>query len=208
MPLDPALLATYLAACVVLILTPGPDLMFILGQTLAGGPRRGWAAALGVCLGALGHIGLAAAGVAALLAAEPALFAALRLAGAGYLIWLGIGALRDAYRGSPALRPAAPARHVVLQGALTNLLNPKVALFFVAFLPQFVSPGRASPAVQMLLLGPLLPILALPVFALVIAGAGRAADRLGRSARAGRWLNGAAGVIFVGLGARLLLDRR
>ena len=208
MPLDPTLLLTYLAACVVLILTPGPDLMFILGQTLAGGARRGWAAALGICCGALGHILLAALGVAALVAAEPALFAALKLAGAAYLLWLGVGALRDAARGTPALRPAAPARHVVMQGALTNLLNPKVALFFLAFLPQFVAPDRAPPAVQMLLLGPLLPLLALPVFAVVIAGAGRAAERLGRSARAGRWLNGIAGSIFLALGARLLLDRR
>ncbi len=208
MPLDPALLLTYLAACVVLILTPCPDLMFVLGQTLAGGARRGWAAVLGICCGALGHVLLAALGVAALVAAEPALFTALRLAGAGYLVWLGIGALRDACRDGATPRPAAPARHVVLQGMLTNLLNPKVALFFLAFLPQFVAPDRAPPAVQMLLLGAMLPLLALPVFALVIAGAGRAAERLGRSTRAGRWLNGIAGVIFLGIGARLLLDRR
>ena len=91
---------------------------------------------------------------------------------------------------------------------LTNLLNPKVALFFLAFLPQFVAPGLAPAWLQMLLLGPLLPLLAVPLFAVLIAGAGRAVSRLNRSARATRWLNGLAGTIFLGLGLRLLLDRR
>ena len=208
MPVDPALLLAYLAACLILVLTPGPDLMFVLGQALAGGARRGWAAVTGICCGALCHILLASLGVAALLAAEPALFAALRVAGAGYLLWLGVQALRDARRGAPVLAPGGPARHVVLQGMLTNLLNPKVALFFLAFLPQFVAPGRAPAWAQMLLLGPLLPLLAIPFFALVIEGAGRAASALSRSARATRWLHGIAGSIFLGLGLRLLLDRR
>ncbi|MFT8246282.1 LysE family translocator [Roseomonas sp. BN140053] len=217
MPLDPDLLGAYLAACLVLILLPGPDMMFVLGQTLAGGARRGWAAVLGILLGALCHVALAALGVAAVIAAEPALFSALRLAGAAYLIWLGLQALRQAWSGGAVAVEAAPGaprapgvlpRGVVVQGALTNLLNPKVGLFFLAFLPQFVDPGRAPAAVQMLLLGPLLPILAVPFFALVIAGAGRAAGWLSRSARASRALNGAAGAIFLGLGVRLLLAPR
>jgi threonine/homoserine/homoserine lactone efflux protein len=224
MPLDPALLAAYLLACLVLVLTPGPDMMFVLGQTLSGGPRRGWAAVLGIVCGAFCHIAAAALGVAAILAAEPMLFALLRLAGAAYLVWLGFGALRAAWRGEAGIAPAttpsaaAPPRlqgrplrgqgRIVLQGMLTNLLNPKVALFFLAFLPQFVAPGLAPAWLQMLLLGPLLPLLALPLFAVLIAGAGRAVGRLNRSARATRWLNGLAGTIFLGLGLRLLLDRR
>ncbi|TPG51879.1 LysE family translocator [Roseomonas nepalensis] len=208
MPVDPALLLACLLASVVVALSPGPDMMFVLGQTLSGGARRGWAAAAGIWCGAMVHLTAAALGVAALIAAEPALFTVLRLAGAAYLLWLGAGALRAAWEGAPVGLPSATApRRVVLQGMLTNLTNPKVALFFLAFLPQFVAPDRAAPWVQMLLLGPLLPLLSVPVFAALILGAGRASARLARSARAARWLHGAAGVIFLGLGARLLAQR-
>ncbi len=204
MPVDPHLLLAYLAAAWVLILIPGPDTMFILGQTLAGGRRRGWMATAGITTGAFAQILAASFGLAALLAAAPGLFEAVRLAGAAYLAWLGIGALRAAWRGDGGgggLVPAVPARRAYFQGMLTNLLNPKVALFFLAFLPQFVAPDRAAPWVQMLLLGPLLPLMALPFFAVVIAAADQAAARFARigAGRAGRWLNGAAGAIFLGL---------
>ncbi|MFC0384780.1 LysE family translocator [Muricoccus vinaceus] len=208
MPVDPALLLACVLASLVVAVAPGPDMMFVLGQTLAGGRRRGWAAAAGIYCGAAVHIVLAALGVAALLAAEPALFTALRVLGAGYLIWLGVQSLLAAWKGTPVGAPSAvAARRVVAQGALTNLLNPKVALFFLAFLPQFVAPDRAAPWVQMLLLGPVLPLVSVPIFAALIAGAARAAEGLSRSARAARWLHGAAGAIFLGLGARLLAQR-
>ncbi len=209
MPLDPHLLLAYLAAAWVLILTPGPDYMFVLGQTLSGGRRSGWMATAGICTGACFHSLGAAFGVGALLAAAPGLFDAIRLAGAAYLAWLGIGALRAAWRGEgEAIRPAAPARRAYLQGMATNLLNPKVVLFFLAFLPQFVAPDRAPAWVQMLLLGLLLPLMALPAFALLIAAADRAATRLARASAgaAGRWLNGATGTIFLGLAAVPLLS--
>ncbi|MCR0984407.1 LysE family translocator [Roseomonas populi] len=209
MPVDPALLLACTLAGIVVVLSPGPDMMFVLGQTLAGGRRQGWAATIGIWFGAMVHILLAALGVAALLAAEPALFTALRLAGGAYLLWLGVQSIRAALAGAPVAQPASAARRVVAQGMLTNLTNPKVALFFLAFLPQFVdpSPGRASEWAQMLILGPILPILSVPVFAAVIAGASGAAARLSRSARAARWLHGTAGVIFLGLGARLMAGR-
>ncbi|SHK41157.1 Threonine/homoserine/homoserine lactone efflux protein [Roseomonas rosea] len=209
MPVDPALLLACILASAVVALAPGPDMMFVLGQTLAGGTRRGWAAALGIYCGAAVHILLAALGVAALLAAEPALFTALRLAGGGYLLWLGLQSLRAAWVGAPVGAPSAAVRRVLLQGALTNLTNPKVALFFLAFLPQFVSPspGRAPEWVQMLLLGPVLPLVSVPVFAVIIAGAAKAAGLLAHSASAARWLNGVAGAIFLGLGARLIVSR-
>uniref|UniRef100_UPI0022EB03AF LysE family translocator n=1 Tax=Falsiroseomonas oryzae TaxID=2766473 RepID=UPI0022EB03AF len=108
MPLDPQLFLAFLVAAWVLILTPGPDMLFVVGQTLAGGARRGWAAMFGIVTGAMVHIALAASGVAALLAASPALFEALRIAGALYLLWLGFGALRAAWRGGARLQPAAP----------------------------------------------------------------------------------------------------
>lgn len=208
MPVDPQLFLAYLLAAWVLILTPGPDMLFVLGQTLSGGQRHGWAAVAGIVTGAMGHVVLAASGVAALIAAHPALFDALRLLGALYLIWLGAGALRAAWRGQGGtLRPTAPTRAAFRDGLLTNLLNPKVILFFLAFLPQFVDPGRSPVWLQMLLLGPLLPLMALPVFAALIHLSHRAANRLATASGSGatRWLDGVAGTIFLGLGLRLLL---
>ena len=206
MPVDPALLLACILASLAVAIAPGPDMMFVLGQTLAGGRRRGWAAAMGIYCGAAVHVLLAALGVAALLAAEPALFTALRLAGGAYLIWLGLQSLRAAWAGAAVGAPSPVAvRRVLLQGALTNLTNPKVALFFLAFLPQFVAPDRAPAWLQMLLLGPLLPLFALPFFGALIAAAGRAASVL---AKARRWLDAAAGAVFVGLGVRVLLAPR
>ncbi len=217
MPVDPHLLLAYLAACAVLIVTPGPDMLFVVAQTLRGGTARGWAAALGVFVGTFGHVALAALGLAALLAASPKLFLAARVAGAVYLLWLGVSALRSALRpGGGEGGTAAPGPPAVVgagrglgaafrQGMVTNLLNPKVALFFLAFLPQFVAPDRAPARLQMLLLGPLLPLFALPFFGALIAAAGRAASVL---AKARRWLDAAAGAVFVGLGVRVLLAPR
>jgi threonine/homoserine/homoserine lactone efflux protein len=216
MPVDPNLLLAYLIAAWVLILTPGPDMFFILGQTLAGGKQQGWAATAGVMAGAAIHILAAVSGTAALVLAHPALFEALRIAGAAYLLWLGVQSLRAAWRPAPAVAgdtaapaPRLSARLAFRQGLLTNLLNPKVALFFLAFLPQFVDPGRAPVWVQMLLLGPLLPLMALGFFAVMIALAGSAARLLAAGKAGGgrlsRWMEGAAGLIFLGLGLRLLL---
>jgi threonine/homoserine/homoserine lactone efflux protein len=207
LPVDPNLLAGYLLACVVLVLTPGPDMAFVLGQTLSGGARRGWAATCGVFTGAAVHILAAAAGVAALVAAHPALFTALRVAGALYLLWLGFHAIRAALRGEGGLgdggTPSVSLAAAYRQGFLTNLLNPKVGLFFLAFVPLFVDPARSPAWVQMLILGPLLPAISIPFFGVLIAGASRIADRL-RASSAGRWLDGAAGTLFLGLGIRLL----
>ena len=131
--------------------------------------------------------------------------------GAAYLIWLGVSALRAGLRpgGETAPLPDVGARQglgaAFRQGVVTNLLNPKVALFFLAFLPQFVAPDRAPAWLQMLLLGPLLPLFALPFFGALIAAAGRAASAL---AKARRWLDAAAGAVFVGLGLRVLLTPR
>jgi threonine/homoserine/homoserine lactone efflux protein len=208
MPVDPSLLAGYLLACLILVVTPGPDMAFVLGQTLSGGARRGWAATAGVYAGVGVHILLAALGVAALVAANPALFNALRIAGATYLLWLGAQAIRAALRApTPDGAAAAPAISLgaaFRQGFVTNLLNPKVGLFFLAFVPLFVDPGRSPAWLQMLILGPLLPAIALPFYALLIPAAARIAVRL-RGGRAGRWLDGAAGTLFVGLGVRMLL---
>ncbi|MBW6397962.1 LysE family translocator [Roseomonas sp. HJA6] len=211
MPVDPNLLAGYLLACVVLVLTPGPDMAFVLAQTLSGGARRGWAATLGVFSGASVHILAAAAGVAALVAAHPGLFTTLRIAGALYLLWIGVQAIRAALRGEGGLvaEAAAPGSFATAwrQGFLTNLLNPKVGLFFLAFVPLFVDPGRSPAWMQMLILGPLLPLISVPFFAVLIAGGSRIAARL-RKSRVSRWLDGVAGTLFLGLGLRMLAGAR
>jgi threonine/homoserine/homoserine lactone efflux protein len=206
MPLDPQLFLAFLIAAWVLILTPGPDMLFVIGQTLSGGAARGWAALLGIGTGAMVHVTLAVSGIAALLAASPGLFDALRIAGGLYLLWLAFGALRSAWRGNAAaLRPAAPASSAFRDGLVTNLTNPKVVLFFLAFLPQFVDPDRAPAWLQMALLGPLVPLMSLPLYGLLIAGADRAAARLSAFSR---WLDGLAGLLFLGLGLRLLVAGR
>jgi threonine/homoserine/homoserine lactone efflux protein len=219
MPVDPALLLAFLLAATVLVLIPGPDTVFVLAQTIAGGRTRGWAAVGGIMTGALLQVALAAAGVAALLAASPGLFAALQALGGAYLLWLGLGLLRAALRGGGAVllgqpaaaaAPAPPTRLLAYwQGLVTNLMNPKAVLFFLAFLPQFVAPDRAPAWVQMLILGPLVPLMALPYFAAVILGADRArACLLSRAAGGGaavRWLEGIAGGLFLALGLRLVL---
>lgn len=208
LPVDPALLLAWFGAVLVLCATPGPDFAFILGQTLRGGRRMGWAAVFGVCAGVLVHVALSAAGVAALVAANPSLFDALRIGGALYLLWIGVGALRAAWSGAPALAPAEVTsmtlRAAFLQGFVTNLTNPKVILFFLAILPQFVAPDRAPAWVQMLLLGPVLPLVAQPFYWVVIEAGSRLAAR---AAGAARWLNAAAGAIFLCLGTRLLVAR-
>ena len=205
MPVDPQLFLAFLVAAWVLILTPGPDMVFVIGQTLAGGKRRGWAALLGIGAGALVHIALAVSGVAAVVAASPALFDALRWVGAAYLIWLGAGSLRSAWRGGATMGPAAPALAAFRDGFITNLTNPKVILFFLAFLPQFVDPARSPAWLQMALLGPLVPLMGVPAYGVLIAGAGRAAARLERH---GRWLDAVAGTLFLALGLRLVLGAR
>lgn len=207
MLIEPAVLVAYLVACAVMVVIPGPDTAFVLGQTLARGRRAGWAATCGIYTGASVHITLAALGVSAAVAASPVLFDAVRLLGAAYLLWLGVFALRTAIRDDAgALTAAPPARRAFFQGMLTNLLNPKVTMFFLAFLPQFVDPARGPVWLQMMLLGPLLPLLSVPFFAAVIIGADRVAARIA-AGHGVRWLHGATGAIFVGLAVRLALAR-
>ena len=162
MPLDLHLFQLYLAAAVVLVLLPGPDSLLVLGNSLFEGRRAGWITAAGTLTGNLVHAVLAAAGVSALVAASPALFDSLRLVGAGYLAWLGVRSLRSAWltwrAGDRAMAPAAPApeeaaRSFFARAFVTNLLNAKVILFYLAFVPQFVAPALGAVPLQTLILG-------------------------------------------------------
>lgn len=201
-------LPLFVAAALLLNVTPGPDMLFVAGNAAARGTRAGVAAALGVGLGCLLHVALAALGVSALLAASPAAFEAVRWLGAGYLVWAGVGLLRARAAGATAcVAGAGSARAAFWQGALTNALNPKVALFFLAFLPQFIEPGAPLAWLGMVVLGLLFDAGGTVVNLAVAAAAGRARATLALRPRALAWMQRAIGALFVGLGLRLALSK-
>ncbi|MEU8261998.1 LysE family translocator [Micromonospora sp. NPDC048999] len=201
--LSMAVLAGYLAAIVVLMVTPGPDMMFVLANAIRYGTRAGVVAALGVAAGEAVHVAAVVCGLAALVSASPVLFAAIRWAGAAYLIVLGMRALRGGDGPGTAAAAQDPrAGRAFLRGLVTNLLNPKMILFSVAFLPQFVDPAAGDVTAQLALLGGLFVAVQLAVDVALGAGAGRLAGRLAD----GRWsrrINRICAVAFVALGLRL-----
>lgn len=206
-------LLLFLAAGLLLNLTPGPDVLCVVGHALRSGVRAGMVAACGVAAGCCVHIGAAAVGVGALLAASGTAFALLKWAGAAYLAYVGLRMLRAQPRAALTAAAegagAASARGfkgIFWRGFWTNALNPKVALFFLAFVPQFIAPGTAHPALAFVLLGVLFNANGLAVnlgWALAGAWLGRASARVGRTLQ---WLERGAGLLFLGFGARLALS--
>ncbi|GJG85984.1 RhtB family transporter [Gemmatimonadetes bacterium T265] len=201
-------LLLFVAAGLALNVTPGPDMLYVAARGAAAGRAAGVASAFGIATGTLVHIALVAGGLAALLAAVPVAYTVVRLAGAAYLVSLGLRALL--WPSGLTERTLAPASRwaVFRQGVVTNVLNPKVALFFLAFLPQFVDPARGSPARQVLALGLLFNTTGTLVNLAVALGASRASARLRRSGRAARAMERATGALFVGLGVRLAVAGR
>lgn len=198
----PADLAAFLAAGIVLNLTPGADVMFATASGIAGGPRAGAVAGLGVGLGGLWHVGLAALGISALIAAHPAALLGLKWAGAGYLLWLAWKSWRS--RGDAvAGRGERGAMAALWRGFVTNALNPKVALFVLAFLPQFTDAARGPVWQQILILGAVFTVTGTMITAGYGALAGMAGRRLG--ARMGI-LSRVAALMFGGLALRLVWE--
>ncbi len=200
--------ALFLTAALALNLAPGPDMLYVSTRSLTQGRRAGIISAFGIAAGSVVHTVLIASGLAALLHAVPIAYDIVRYAGAAYLIWLGIQALRS--DGTNALSLSLlPANEwaIFRQGMITNLLNPKVALFFLAFLPQFTDPTRGSVAWQIVLLGCLFNISGTIVNVAVacLASSARRWLQGGRVDRAFRWLTGS---VFIALGVRLALDER
>ena len=207
--IEPATLATYLLAATALVVAPGPGQALVLARTLQGGTRHGLFTALGLEIGTLVHTVAAALGLSAVLATSAAAFTMVKGLGAAYLVWLGLAAIRAAGRGTaPAPAAPAPAHHVLLRAAVTGLLNPKVALFFLAFLPQFVAPARGHAFLQFVVLGGLFALLGLAGDGLLAVLAGRARGRLAGSTRWAAWRERVTGMVLVGLGVRLALVRR
>ncbi len=207
MPLDLQTLIVFIPAALALNLTPGADMLFCLGRGMGGGPRAGIAASLGIATGSLIHSLLAALGLAALLAANPALFEVLRWAGIAYLVWLAVQALRQAPGSVRARAMPGSAWRAWRDGIVVNLLNPKIAVFVLAFIPQFVDPARGSTFLQFLILGAILNIGGTVINAAIGAFAGSLGRWLTRSRRAARALQVASATIFLGLAARLAFEK-
>lgn len=207
---DTNTLLLFMTAALALNVTPGPDMLYVVARSVGDGRAAGVISSFGIAAGSLVHTLAVALGLAGLLRAVPIAFEIVKWAGAAYLIWLGVRALRR--RGGPvdqvAVTPAS-RRTVFAQGMLTNLLNPKVALFFLAFLPQFVDPERGPVALQIISLGLLFNTsgtLVNILVAVLASGAGAWSRRqFGESVV----LRRVTGVLFIGLGVRLaLLERR
>jgi threonine/homoserine/homoserine lactone efflux protein len=200
----------FLAAGVLLNLTPGQDTMFILGQSLAGGMRVGVAAAFGIALGTVFHTVAAALGLSAILATSALAYSIVKYLGAGYLLFLGVRLLiSHPAVASGAVAPQAPARPraVFRQGVLTNVLNPKVALFFLAFLPQFIDPSSGSRILAFLALGATFIATGLLWCLVLAAAAARLQAFFLRNPHFRSVIDRAVGGLFVVLGARLAWSR-
>ncbi len=201
---------TFITAAILLNLSPGPDIAFILGQTVRGGRKSGFAAMFGIWTGAFGHVLMAAAGLSVILATSAVAFSVVKWAGAAYLIWLGISALRSGggsfvssdVETSPKFFP------VYKQGVFVGLLNPKVAVFFLAFLPQFVVVGAGPVWAQLFLHGFLIIIVAAFIEPPLVLAGEKLTSSLRGNPRIGLWMDRSLGTIFIALGVRLALEER
>lgn len=199
----------FLAAGMLLNLTPGPDTAYILGRSIAQGREAGIASALGISIGSIFHTCAAALGLSAILATSAFAFSAIKLLGGAYLVFLGIKMLLD--RRKQLSLPANFRRRTTIaafrQGVLTNILNPKVALFFLAFLPQFIDPASNAKIMAFVTLG-LTFVTTGTIWCLILAWFASAfSERLRSNETISQWLNRIAGALFVFLGIRLAMAR-
>jgi threonine/homoserine/homoserine lactone efflux protein len=199
-------IALFIAASTLLALAPGPDIIYVLTRGIAQGRKAGIAAALGFASGCIFHTVLAAVGIAALIRSSELAFDLVRYAGAAYLVWIGIQALR--HRSSFSIEGAGDARALATiykQSVIGNMLNPKVTLFFLAFLPQFVNTEAGHLGWQMALLGVIFMAVTVVVFGAVAIFSGWIGDWVRRKPAIGERLNVFAGLTFIGLGIRVAL---
>lgn len=202
-------LLTFIAASTLLAFAPGPDNIFVLMQSALHGRRAGIFITLGLCTGLLVHTTLVAVGVAALIVVSTTAFTILKLGGAAYLVYLALLSWRaSAAVGGGEKAPALGAGQYYLRGILMNLSNPKVAIFFLAFLPQFANPAAGAVTAQLIVLGGIFILVTLAVFALIAVLASRLAASLERSEQLQIGLNRLAALVFFGLAARLALSSR
>ena len=209
---DPTQFALFFAAALLLAVTPGPGIFYVAARTLAGGRAEGLASTFGTGLGGMVHVLAGSLGVSALVLASAELFTALKLAGAAYLVWIGVrtclAARREAGPGLGAAVPAMGSRRAFREGVLVEALNPKTAAFFLAFIPQFVDPSRGHVALHFMLLGAVSVLLNTMADMAVAVAASRIRD--GAAARPGliRRLREVSGGAMVALGVGLAMARR
>lgn len=203
-------LGLYIAASLALIATPGQDMIYVITRSLAQGRLAGVASAFGVCTGILVHTALAALGVGAILLASEGMFTVVKLVGAGYLLFIGVRMLFTR-AGAPGIAAAAgrlTLRSLFAQGVLSNVSNPKIVLFFIAFLPQFVDPASPHPTHDLAFLGVLYALMALPVKCAVGIAAGSLSEKVLRRPEGLAWMNRVSGGVLVALGLRLAATER
>ncbi len=196
----------FLPAAVILNIAPGPDMLYVVSRSVVQGRRAGMLSSLGVCSGALVHAMAAAFGLSAILAASAHAFAVVKGVGAIYLIYLGVKAIRDKGASLQIEAGGIPPLsnwQIYRQGVLVDILNPKVALFFLAFLPQFIDPAHGSTVSQFLTLGAIVILIALAWDAVLVNISGFITGALRANKRAAAWMNRVMGAIFIGLGLRL-----
>jgi threonine/homoserine/homoserine lactone efflux protein len=202
-------LIAYLTASIAIILAPGPAQALVLARTLSEGKKAGVMTAVGLNVGTIAHTVAAALGLSAILATSALAFALVKYLGAAYLVYLGIKALltKEEAPDSASSSGSNPGQ-AFSKAIITGVLNPKVALFFLAFLPQFIDPQRGSVFLQFLVLGSILAILDIAYEAVLAAFAGTLSGWLAPSPRLALWRHKITGMVLVGLGVRLALIRR
>lgn len=195
----------FVSAAVLLTLMPGPDILFVITQSITRGRRAGIVFAAGLCTGLIAHVTAVSLGVSVLLMSSPVAFTILKFAGAAYLLYLGVKAFLARYENHFDLNTTGAASgKLYRKGILMNMLNPKVILFFLAFFPQFINKGIENPIPQMLLLGVIFMVQAFLIFSTVSFLADRLARRLMQNARIALGVNIAEALIYCAIGISIL----
>jgi len=203
------LLIVFIVTSIVLIITPGQDMILVMSRSISQGWKAGVTTAAGVSVGLLGHTILAALGLGALLQASEILFSAMKIIGATYLIYLGIKLFRNSNADlNISGLSIVSLRKMFFQGALSNISNPKIVIFYLAYLPQFIPSDTGNPTALLFILGTAFAILTFLVKGPIGCGAGLLSHWLRSRPAVIRWINRASGVVLVGLGLRLALEKR
>lgn len=209
MPFDAGGFLLYLGAALLLAVTPGPGIMYVAARSLSGGRAEGVASSFGTGLGGFVHVGAGAIGLSAILLASAEAFTLVKLAGAAYLVWIGLRTIREAGQPLDLALPAASGRHRAFrEGILVEALNPKTAAFFLAFIPQFLDPAKGDVILGFVVLGSVSVLLNTGADLVVAAGAGAARAGMARRARLVARLRQGCGALLCTLGLMLALVRR